>query len=80
MTAIIVRNTLVTYDREHEKIGFLKTNCSDLWKALRASPASAPFPSRTNEALEVAPMVAPAEPPMPVAPGKICYCFPSSTL
>ncbi|KAF9619595.1 hypothetical protein IFM89_007916 [Coptis chinensis] len=28
---IIVRNTLVTYDRENEKVGFFKTNCSVLW-------------------------------------------------
>ncbi|KAI3722645.1 hypothetical protein L2E82_33687 [Cichorium intybus] len=27
---IIFRNTLVMYDRKNEKIGFLKTNCSDL--------------------------------------------------
>ncbi|XP_076952623.1 uncharacterized protein LOC143626396 [Bidens hawaiensis] len=34
---IIVRNTLVMYDRENDKIGFLKTDCSDLWARLNAS-------------------------------------------
>ncbi|MBA0686816.1 hypothetical protein Goari_014393, partial [Gossypium aridum] len=31
---IIVRNTLVTYDRKDSKIGFWKTNCSELWERL----------------------------------------------
>uniref|UniRef100_A0A0D9X119 Peptidase A1 domain-containing protein n=1 Tax=Leersia perrieri TaxID=77586 RepID=A0A0D9X119_9ORYZ len=41
---IIVRNTLVTYDRHNEKIGFWKTNCSVLWERLHISevPSSAP--------------------------------------
>lgn len=41
---IIVRNTFVMYDREHEKIGFWKTNCSDIWEKLHISgaPGSAP--------------------------------------
>ena len=34
MAGIIVRNTLVTYDRHNEKIGFWKTNCSELWERL----------------------------------------------
>ncbi|XP_023754333.1 aspartic proteinase 36 [Lactuca sativa] len=36
---IIVRNTFVMYDREHDKIGFWKTNCSDLWARLHNSGA-----------------------------------------
>ncbi|KAK6923995.1 Xylanase inhibitor, N-terminal [Dillenia turbinata] len=36
---IIVRNILVSYDREHKKIGFLKTNCSELLKGLGAPPS-----------------------------------------
>ena len=36
ITGIIFRNTLVTYDRNHNKIGFLKTNCSDLRATLNA--------------------------------------------
>lgn len=42
---IVVRNTLVTYDREGDKIGFWKTNCSELWKRLQSSSDSAPSPS-----------------------------------
>ncbi|XP_073026784.1 aspartic proteinase 36-like [Primulina eburnea] len=42
---IIFRNTLVTYDREHERIGFWKTNCSELWEKLNVSAVSPPLPS-----------------------------------
>ncbi|KAE8665764.1 RING/U-box superfamily protein with ARM repeat domain isoform 1 [Hibiscus syriacus] len=42
---IIVRNTLVTYDRKHSKIGFWKTNCSELWERLRIPGAPSPSPS-----------------------------------
>ncbi|GMI98030.1 hypothetical protein like AT5G43100 [Hibiscus trionum] len=42
---IIVRNTLVTYDREHSKIGFWKTNCSELWERLHLPGAPSPSPS-----------------------------------
>lgn len=41
---IIVRNTLVMYDREHSKVGFWKTNCSQLWEMLRITDASAQLP------------------------------------
>ncbi|KAJ4815318.1 Eukaryotic aspartyl protease family protein [Rhynchospora pubera] len=62
---IIVRNTLVTYDRQNEKIGFWKTNCSELWERLRVdgAPATAPSPppSTTNSTT----VVAPALPPLP---------------
>ncbi|XP_030538914.1 aspartic proteinase 36-like [Rhodamnia argentea] len=42
---IIVRNTLVMYDREQSKIGFWKTNCSELWERLQQSNAPPPVPS-----------------------------------
>ncbi|KAJ9540791.1 hypothetical protein OSB04_027297 [Centaurea solstitialis] len=47
---IVTRNIFVTYDREHEKIGFWRTNCSELWERLHASsedtsPSSSPSPS-----------------------------------
>ncbi|XP_024381443.1 aspartic proteinase nepenthesin-1 isoform X2 [Physcomitrium patens] len=48
---IIVRNMLVTYDRYNHQIGFLKTNCTELWSIL---PAEAPL---------TAPAVSPSVPP-----------------
>ncbi|KAG8478395.1 hypothetical protein CXB51_028227 [Gossypium anomalum] len=42
---IIVRNTLVTYDRKDSKIGFWKTNCSQLWERLHVTSAPSPSPS-----------------------------------
>ncbi|KAL3631701.1 hypothetical protein CASFOL_024685 [Castilleja foliolosa] len=71
---IIVRNTLVTYDREHEKIGFLKTNCSELWGSLHPSTAPPPLPSDTDEmnsTIDTGPTLAPSESPLPKAPGEI---------
>ncbi|KAK3032891.1 hypothetical protein RJ639_034939 [Escallonia herrerae] len=71
---IIVRNTFVTYDREHEKIGFWKTNCSDLWKRLNFSTAPPPVPSAldgTNSTAGMTPSVAPSEPPQYVPPGEL---------
>jgi hypothetical protein len=59
-----VRNTLVTYDRQNEKIGFWKTNCSELWDRLQADgvPATAPTPPPNNTNSTT---VAPALPPLP---------------
>ncbi|XP_042054074.1 aspartic proteinase 36-like [Salvia splendens] len=71
---IIVRNTLVTYDREHEKIGFWKTNCSELWERLHLSPASPHLPSDTDEVdstTGMAPKLAPTGPPQPQTPGDV---------
>ncbi|KAL7083913.1 hypothetical protein ACP275_14G191500 [Erythranthe tilingii] len=68
---IVVRNTLVTYDREHEKIGFWKTNCSQLWERLHLSPAPPPLPSGTdkdNSTLDISPVLAPSESPPAPAP------------
>lgn len=42
----------MTYDREHSKVGFWKTNCSELWERLRvsdSSPAPAPAPAPAPE-------------------------------
>ncbi|CAM8901010.1 unnamed protein product [Rhodiola kirilowii] len=71
---ILVRNTLVMYDREHSKIGFWKTNCSDLWETLHMSnappptptpppPPPTPSPSSPNLTSEIPTSNAPAEPP-----------------
>ncbi|KAL8540780.1 hypothetical protein ACS0TY_002122 [Phlomoides rotata] len=65
--AIIVRNTLVTYDREHEKIGFWKTNCSELWERLHLSPIT----HEVNPTTNMSPMLAPTESLLAKAPGII---------
>ncbi|KAJ0262568.1 Eukaryotic aspartyl protease family protein [Hirschfeldia incana] len=59
---IVVRNTLVTYDRENDKLGFLKTNCSDLWRRL-ASPSDSPAPTSPvtqNKSSHISPSPSPA--------------------
>ncbi|KAG0545633.1 hypothetical protein BDA96_02G378400 [Sorghum bicolor] len=61
---IIVRNTLVTYDRHNEKIGFWKTNCSELWERLHISDAPSPAPSSdTNSETDMSPAPAPSSLP-----------------
>ncbi|KAI5563791.1 hypothetical protein BDE02_14G014900 [Populus trichocarpa] len=70
---IVVRNTLVTYDRENDKIGFWKTNCSELWKSLQVPgvPASAPVLSpSSNRSQEMPPAQAPSSMPF-FHPGEI---------
>ncbi|KAF6142398.1 hypothetical protein GIB67_033825 [Kingdonia uniflora] len=60
---IVVRNTLVTYDRENEKVGFLKTNCSDLWGKLHGPGAPSPAPSASynrNSTAGAPPVMAPS--------------------
>ncbi|XP_076889583.1 aspartic proteinase 36-like [Bidens hawaiensis] len=66
---ITVRNMFVMYDREHAKIGFWKTNCSDLWARLHDSggPASSPDESRSSP--NVSPSSAPMVNPYHIAPG-----------
>ncbi|XP_039008129.1 aspartic proteinase 39-like [Hibiscus syriacus] len=59
---IIVRNTLVTYDREHSKIGFWKTNCSELWERLHMPGAPSPSPSSRGKGNSI-------ESPTTLAPG-----------
>ncbi|XP_075476585.1 aspartic proteinase 36-like [Primulina tabacum] len=71
---IVVRNTLVTYDREHERIGFWKTNCSELWERLNISSVPPPLPpslNLTNSSMATSPTLAPSEPPPFKAPGDI---------
>ncbi|KAG5535552.1 hypothetical protein RHGRI_023349 [Rhododendron griersonianum] len=65
---IIVRNTLVMYDREHDKIGFWKTNCSELWERLHIAGAPPPMPSTSDSTNSTAP--APAGPPQHDFPGQ----------
>ncbi|KAG0617623.1 hypothetical protein M758_4G003500 [Ceratodon purpureus] len=59
---IVVRNMLVTYDRYNRQIGFLKTNCTDLWSILPAETALMPPPA-------VAPVnvLSPIESPAPLS-------------
>ncbi|KAI3440382.1 Peptidase A1 domain-containing protein [Psidium guajava] len=60
---IIVRNTLVTYDREKNKLGFWKTNCSELWKRLQDTgrPTTAPLvPQNHSTTPAVSPSLAPS--------------------
>ncbi|RLM85991.1 hypothetical protein C2845_PM04G31330 [Panicum miliaceum] len=58
---IIVRNTLVTYDRHNEKIGFWKTNCSELWERLHIGGAPSPGPSSdTGSQADMSPTPAPS--------------------
>ncbi|GAB2293824.1 hypothetical protein Dimus_028037 [Dionaea muscipula] len=64
---IIVRNTLVTYDRANERVGFWKTNCSDLWKSLHFPLSPAPAPAvyhgeNSTVGLTPAPSPAPSRP------------------
>ncbi|KAH0671494.1 hypothetical protein KY289_025987 [Solanum tuberosum] len=73
---IIVRNTLVSYNRENARIGFWKTNCSKLWDTLNVS-SSPPHPSlpsgmdNTNSTAHMTPALAPSEPLEYYAPGEI---------
>lgn len=69
---IIVRNTLVMYDREHEKIGFWKTNCSELWERLHMVVAPPPVPSASNRTnSDVSPAMAPTAPLPHIIPGEV---------
>ncbi|KAJ6304781.1 hypothetical protein OIU76_002108 [Salix suchowensis] len=61
---IVVRNTLVFYDRENSKIGFWKTNCSELWERLHVDGASPLAPSSSygnNSSTEMPPSMAPTD-------------------
>ncbi|XP_038902862.1 aspartic proteinase CDR1-like isoform X1 [Benincasa hispida] len=70
---IVVRNTLVMYDRAHSKIGFWKTNCSELWERLHISDdhAHAPSVSNTSHDTDIAPASAPDESPHYTIPGEL---------
>ncbi|CAN0905552.1 Aspartic proteinase 36 [Linum grandiflorum] len=73
---IIVRNTLVTYDRENDKIGFWKTNCSELWKRMQGPGTPAPPPSTlplnntSNRSDNVPPVQSPNGLPRNYVPGE----------
>lgn len=49
LAGIIVRNILVTYDRQNQRIGFWKTNCSHLWEALHMDVTPSSMPSASHD-------------------------------
>ncbi|XP_038715792.1 aspartic proteinase 39 isoform X2 [Tripterygium wilfordii] len=68
---IVVRNTLVTYDRENNKIGFWKTNCSELWRRLQIPGGPAPAPSvspSSNGSIRMPPSPLPSGSPPDILP------------
>lgn len=70
---ILVRNTLVTYDRQNQKIGFWKTNCSELWERLHIDGAPAPAPSFSslqNSTKQLSPALSPSGLQDHVLPGQ----------
>lgn len=77
ITGIVVRNTLVTYDRENNKIGFWKTNCSELWMRLNYLGPPPPGPplvfDSLNRTTEIPPSAAPHGSPDIVSPGRISF-------
>lgn len=62
---IVVRNTLVMYDREHTKIGFWKTNCSELWERLHVSNAPPPLMPPKSEGTNLTKAFKPSVAPSP---------------
>ncbi|MED6164266.1 hypothetical protein PIB30_088028, partial [Stylosanthes scabra] len=71
---IVVRNTLVTYDREHKKVGFWKTNCGELWEKLQisnTSPSMPPNSGVTNSSQTFGPSIAPTAMQRNAPPGEI---------
>ncbi|PWA98802.1 aspartic peptidase A1 family, Aspartic peptidase domain protein [Artemisia annua] len=66
---IIARNTFVMYDREHDKIGFWKTNCSDLWARLHPSGGPSASPDGSNSSADTPSSSAPLGPPYHISPG-----------
>ncbi|KAL5707000.1 hypothetical protein ACHQM5_025101 [Ranunculus cassubicifolius] len=63
---IVVRNTLVNYDRENEKIGFFKTNCSALWnRANIIGPNDTANSTSSNSSISVPPTIAPSPSALP---------------
>ncbi|XP_077233719.1 aspartic proteinase Asp1-like [Tasmannia lanceolata] len=64
---IIVRNTLVTYDRENQRIGFWKTNCSELWERLHFPGVPSPAPPSSSPAPPSSSSAPPSSSPIPSA-------------
>lgn len=71
----------MTYDREHDKIGFWKTNCSELWERLNGTgahpPAASPAGPSTVDTPESSVALPPAATPVEGSPyislGITCY-------
>lgn len=60
------------YDREHSKIGFWKTNCSELWERLHILDDNAHTPvSNKSHDTDMAPASAPSESPHYMIPGMV---------
>lgn len=49
LSGIVVRNTLVVYDRENSKVGFWRTNCSELSDRLHIDGATPPATLPSND-------------------------------
>lgn len=75
-----MRNTFVMYDREHEKIGFWKTNCSEIWERLHVSGAPPPRVTSSqggsNFTADISPSLPPTASPQYIPPGNV-NCYPS---
>ncbi|XP_073102029.1 aspartic proteinase 36 isoform X3 [Elaeis guineensis] len=70
---IVVRNTLVTYDRQNQRVGFWKTNCSELWEKLDIQGAPSPAPSVSYSGppiVELSPALSPSGMQNDVPPGQ----------
>ncbi|KAK1440693.1 hypothetical protein QVD17_06522 [Tagetes erecta] len=65
---IVVRNTFVMYDREHDRIGFWKTNCADLLARLTASGVIPSRPDKSHSSSDISPP-APLGPRYHISPG-----------
>ncbi|KAA3488757.1 protein ASPARTIC PROTEASE IN GUARD CELL 1 isoform X2 [Gossypium australe] len=75
---IVVQNTLVTYDRGNDRIGFLKTNCSELWRRVNFSGAPAPTPlvsPSKDTKMEIPSVLSPSGSPSNVLPGSFHVGF-----
>ncbi|KAG1362080.1 putative Haloacid dehalogenase-like hydrolase domain-containing protein Sgpp [Cocos nucifera] len=78
LKGIVVRNTLVSYDRQNQRVGFWKTNCSELWEKLdiQGAPSPAPSFSYTGPPIaELSPALSPSGMQNDVPPG--LFMFPS---
>ncbi|TYG69432.1 hypothetical protein ES288_D05G229900v1 [Gossypium darwinii] len=75
---IVVRNTLVTYDRSNDRIGFLNTNCSELRRRVQFSGAPAPTPlvsPSKDTKMEIPSVLSPSGSPSNVLPGSFHVGF-----